>query len=111
MHEDPPFTPFEQPPGPPGDWTRLANEALGGNFEAFREHFAEDEARQCVEWCPVCRLADVLRANATPEMREQWSVVQRELMLALRSLADHYLERAERRGPERGPTVEDIPIE
>lgn len=111
MHEEPPFPPFEQPPGAPGDWTRLANEALGANFDAFRGHFAEGEERQCVDWCPVCRLADVLRANATPEMREQWASVQRELLLAVRSLADHYLERTERRASGRGPHVEDIPIE
>jgi hypothetical protein len=111
LHDEPPFDPFERPPGPPGDWTRLANEALGGNFEAFRDHLADAEERECVAWCPVCRLADVLRANATPEMREQWGAVQRELLLAIRSLADHYLEGAERRRRGDGPRVEDIPVE
>jgi hypothetical protein len=107
----PPFPPFEPPPGPPGDWTRLANEALGGGFEAFREHLAEGEERRCVEWCPICRIAEILGANATPEMREGWSSLQRELVLAIRSMADHYLERAERRERGEGPRVQDIPIE
>ena len=111
LRQDVPFEGFEQAPGPPGDWTRLANEALGGNFDALRDHLSDDGETQCVDWCPVCRLADVLRANATPEMREQWSAVQRELLLAIRSVADHYIERADRRGSGEGPRVEDIPIE
>lgn len=109
QHEDP-FGGFDRPPGPPGDWTRLANEALGENFDALRAH-VDGEETQCVEWCPICRLADVWRANATPELREQWSSVQRELLLAVRSLADHYLDRDDRDPERRGPHVEDIPIE
>ena len=104
------FAGFEAAPGPPGDWTRLANEALGGNFETLRSHLDEGES-QCVGWCPLCRLADVIRANATPEMREQWSSVQRELLLAVRALADHYLAEEGRRKRGQGPRVEDIPIE
>ncbi len=64
-----------------------------------------------MDWCPICRLADLIRANATPEMREQWSSVQRELLLALRTLADHYLEQSQRRDRAQGPRVEDIPID
>ena len=66
----------------------------------------------CVELCPICRAADVLRATATPEMREQWQSVQREALVTMRALIDHYLERldAEDEGVH-GPVVEEIPIE
>lgn len=67
---------------------------------------------RCVELCPICRAADVLRATATPEMREQWRSVQREALVTMKALVDHYLERLEdAAGAEAGPTVEDIPIE
>jgi hypothetical protein len=59
----------------------------------------------------VCRTADVLRATAPPEIREQWQAVQREALLTLRSLIDGYLERIDDHQPERSPRVQEIPIE
>jgi hypothetical protein len=66
--------------------------------------------RQCVDFCPVCRSADVLRATLPPEFQDHWHSWQREMLLALRSLLDHYIEHIE---SERGRVapVEDIPIE
>jgi hypothetical protein len=65
---------------------------------------------ECVEWCPICRAADVLRATAPPELRDQWQTVQREALLTTRALIDTYLERLD--GDEqRAPRVQDIPIE
>jgi hypothetical protein len=103
--------PFSRAPGPPGDWTRLVGEALGDGqaFESLRDHLADGET-QCVDWCPVCRLADVIRANTTPELREQLSSLQREALLTVRAVVDHYLERSETERPA-GPRVDDIPIE
>jgi hypothetical protein len=68
---------------------------------------------QCVELCPICRGADVLRATTTREMREQWRSVQREALHTMRALIDHYIERLEREeaGSPRGPRVEEIPID
>ena len=54
---------------------------------------------QCVEWCPICRTADVLRASTAPEVREQWREMQREALLTLRALIDHYVQHIE---DERG---------
>jgi hypothetical protein len=50
---------------------------------------------QCVEWCPICRTADVLRASTTPEVREQWHEMQREALLTVRALIDHYVRHLE----------------
>jgi hypothetical protein len=63
-----------------------------------------------VEWCPICRAADVLRATAPPEVRDQWQAVQREALLTTRALIDNYLERLDGESA-RGPRVQDIPIE
>jgi hypothetical protein len=65
---------------------------------------------ECVEWCPICRAADVLRANAPPELRDQWQTVQREALLTTRAMIDTYLERLDG-DEERAPRVQDIPIE
>lgn len=64
---------------------------------------------QCVELCPICRAADILRASGPPELRGQLSEFQREALLTMRALLDHYIERLE---PEPHPSdrVEDIPI-
>ena len=73
---------------------------------------AHEHPQQCVELCPICRGANVLRATATPEMREQWASVQREALVTLRALIDHYLERVDEHGAEAaGPRVEEIPID
>jgi hypothetical protein len=63
-----------------------------------------------VEWCPICRAADVLRATAPPEVRDQWQAVQREALLTTRALIDNYLERLDG-DQQRGPRVKDIPVE
>ena len=73
---------------------------------------APAQAHECVEWCPICRTADLLRASAPPELREQMQTVQRDALVALRTLLDTYIERSGD-GPRqrRQSAVEDIPIE
>ena len=80
--------------------------------EALRELFAAhgDDGMRCVELCPICRSADLLRAAAPEELRGQWHGVQREALLTMKALIDHYVERLDDEPAERGPRVEDIPI-
>ena len=52
---------------------------------------------ECLEWCPICRSADVLRAAGGPEVRGQIAALQRDSLLALRTLIDAYLVRS---GPQ-----------
>ncbi|MGH2953677.1 MAG: hypothetical protein ACRDK9_06595 [Solirubrobacterales bacterium] len=71
-----------------------------------------EDQPQCVELCPICRGAEVLRSTASPELRGQWHSVQREALLTMRTMIDHYLERLdEAQGARGGPRVEDIPID
>lgn len=65
--------------------------------------------RQCLEHCPICRGAELLRAGAAPELRGQIDDVGREALLTLRALIDHYLERVDAAGAK--PRVEEIPID
>jgi hypothetical protein len=66
---------------------------------------------QCLEFCPICRTADVLRAAMPPEAREHWQAVQRDGLLAARAMLDHYLRHLDSQAPRGDAPVEDIPIE
>ena len=66
---------------------------------------------QCVDLCPICRGAEVLRATGSPDVRDGWQTVQREALLTMRTMIDHYLERLNGADDGRSPRVEEIPIE
>ena len=83
---------------PPGGGAAPSREGGGGV-----EH-------QCLEFCPICRTADVVRAALPPEAREHWHSLQREGLLAARAMLDHYLRHLDAQ-PSGGAPVEDIPIE
>jgi hypothetical protein len=87
-----------------------AFEAWGDAFAEAAKRHSDDPGHQCVELCPICRTADVIRATAPPELREQWQQLQRDALLTLRAFIDHYLERSDEQRPA-GVRVEDIPIE
>lgn len=68
-----------------------------------------EAGHQCVEWCPICRTADVVRAGVPPEVRSQLENVQRDALVAMRTVLDHYIDRLD--GNDRPASrVEDIPI-
>jgi hypothetical protein len=118
-----PFDPFSVPPPPdpeenrdPTPEERAAAENATAAWRALRDGLGaanaaheRDGELQCVELCPICRTADILRASGPPELRGQLGDFQREALLTMRALLDHYIERLE---PEPDPTdrVEDIPI-
>jgi hypothetical protein len=87
-------------------------------FEPEHTSHSESEPRaggegiefQCLEFCPICRTADVVRATMPEEFREHWHNVQREGLLAMRALLDQYIQRLDQQR-SRTATVEDIPIE
>lgn len=66
---------------------------------------------RCLELCPICRGAELLRAAGPPgELRGGLDDLGREALLTLRALIDHYLERLDSE-PAGGVRVEEIPIE
>ena len=54
-------------------------------------------------------LVEALRRAVPAELQEQFTTLQRELLLTLRALIDWYLERLDK--PELAPQVEEIPID
>jgi hypothetical protein len=102
MHPDDPF--FERP-FEGAEWS--AHER--GGEEAGAGGRTIDS--QCVAFCPICRTADVIRATMPAEFQDHWHAWQREMLLAVRSLLDHYIEHVEAERRRRAVPVEDIPIE
>ena len=80
-------------------------------FEAFRASAERSGVEfQCLDFCPICRTADVLRATLPEEFRDHLHSLQREGLLAMRALLDHYIQHMERERASAEP-IEDIPIE
>ena len=106
-----PETPDQSPGSAGGDpatdaW-RALRDGLGAATTAAGSH---DGEIRCVELCPICRAADILRASGPPELRGQINEFQREALLTLRTLLDHYLERLDEPPPAED-RVEEIPID
>jgi hypothetical protein len=72
---------------------------------------SHEEGHRCLEWCPICRAADVLRAADGPDLGDQWHTVQREALLTMRTLIDQYLQRLDADQGDAGARVEDIPLD
>ena len=72
---------------------------------------SEQPEHHCVELCPICRGAEVLRATSGPEFRGHWQSVQREALVTMRALIDPYLERLDEYESTSAPSVEEIPID
>jgi hypothetical protein len=103
--------PGDEGSAPRGERMRFGD-PLGPDWAESPHTRAEPNAhgeRECLEWCPICRTADVVRASVPPELRSQLESVQHDALVAMRAVLDHYIERLEgqRRPASR---VEDIPI-
>jgi hypothetical protein len=72
---------------------------------------AAAQSHECLDWCPICRTADVLRASAPPELRGQIQSLQHDALVTMRALLDAYIERVGENPARRSSPVEDIPIE
>ncbi len=115
--------------GPPGSSPVARRIASGANTRAARDPAASGvsaaraarpatgtaaaagHSHECLEWCPICRTADVLRASAPPELRGQIQSLQHDALVTLRALLDAYIERVGENPARGGSAVEDIPIE
>ena len=83
----------------------------GDPFDQLRERAERGGIEfQCLDFCPICRTADVMRATMPDEFRDHLHNLQREGLLAMRALIDHYIHHLERERSRAEP-VEDIPIE
>jgi hypothetical protein len=94
----------------PNGWTLPRDGAPSESSSSEDREDGQLPEHRCLELCPICRTADVLRAAGPPELRGQLDDVGREALLTLRALIDHYLERIDEQ-PSGADRVEDIPID
>lgn len=96
---------------------------------------AHSNGQQCLDWCPICRGADLLRTAVPPELQEQFHLVQRDALLMAQAMIQAQLaklnaqqasrQRSQQRdqpftdpfdeppgsGPDEDPGISSIPID
>jgi hypothetical protein len=55
---------------------------------------ATGSGHECLEWCPVCRSAELLRGVNSPEVRQQLQSIQNEALNVFKAFMAAYTERA-----------------
>lgn len=73
---------------------------------------------ECLEWCPICRSADLIRGSAPPDLRGQLEAIQQEAFNVMKAFVAAYAEKstpsgtaARRSAAERSDGEVEIPIE
>lgn len=77
--------------GPAGEPENGRPDPAAGGPSAGPGHGHGDDG--CLEWCPICRSAELIRSAVTPELREQAEALQREATHIFRAFLTAYAER------------------
>jgi len=91
------------PPGAERFWGQFS-ETKAGRTHAEEEPPAsqpreqQEEGQHCLEWCPICRSADIVRSTAPPDAIGQVQAIQNEAVGVLRSFLALYAERSGQTG-------------
>jgi hypothetical protein len=86
------------PPGADRFWGQFS-QTKAGRTHAEQEPPApepeapKEEGQHCLEWCPICRSADIVRATTSPEAIGQVQAIQNEAIGVLKSFLAIYAER------------------
>jgi hypothetical protein len=80
--------------------SKESGEAGAGTSDAGQE--AAGESHACLEWCPICRSADLLRATTPPEAIGQVQAIQQEAVNVLKAFLAAYGDRGGSGGAEPG---------
>lgn len=118
--------PSSLPPGAERFWgefsrTRAGRSRAGSADE--RVNGSHGHGQECLEWCPICRSADLIRTTAPPDVRNQLEAIQHEAFNVMKAFLAAYSEKTagvwptppgrpsgpDREEPEQTGT--DIPIE
>ena len=97
------------PPTIEDDWWEDLPPTAASGSEPLEAGVGAGDHR-CVELCPICRGAELLRSGASPDLRGGLDDLGREALLTMRALIDHYLDRTEG-SPQGAERVERIPID
>jgi len=119
-----------QQPGADRFWGQFSQSKAGrttgaGSGNGTGRAAGDDQAgahdAHCLEWCPICRSAELFRTAVSPELRQQAESIQHEAMGVLKAFLDAYADKAGEPGTQSGtpppeqeepPTrVTDIPLD
>jgi hypothetical protein len=85
------------PPGADRFWGQFSQTKAGrthsGQGAPEPEAPPREEGQHCLEWCPICRSADIVRATTSPEAIGQVQAIQNEAIGVLKSFLAIYAER------------------
>lgn len=88
--------PSTLPPGAERFWGEFAKTRAGrsdrGSGSAGRND-GRGHGQECLEWCPVCRSADLIRTAAPPDVKSQLEAIQGEAFNVLRAFLTAYSEK------------------
>ncbi len=81
-------------PEEPGDGTSEAGSEAPAADESGPGHdHAQGHGHECLEWCPICRSAELIRTAVPPELKDQAEAFQREAVNVFRAFLTAYSER------------------
>jgi hypothetical protein len=93
--------------------TSAEEEAAGEGHNEGQESAGSgaDSGNQCLEWCPICRSAELLRLSTSPDAIHQVQAIQHEAVNVIRSLVTAYAEKVgeaarEQAGAKAEPAAE-----
>jgi len=105
------------PPGAERFWGQFAN-TRAGRTNCQPEPDSGRDGRdpetgndhRCLEWCPICRSAELSGLAGTPDLLEYFQAIQGDLVTILKAFMTAYAERvAETGGPTGVPDDESGP--
>jgi hypothetical protein len=71
---------------------------------------AGSHGADCLEWCPICRSAELFKNTVSPELRQQAESIQHEAIGVLKAFLDAYAEKSGEHGTTaagHGPSASD----
>jgi hypothetical protein len=89
---------------------RLAEEPSRVPPQGWATPRAEGAAGANEDLAALVALVQALRDLVPPELQEQVTELLRQILLLVRALVDHWIERLEGESRGESPDVEDIPI-
>lgn len=104
-------------PGEPG--RERASDGQSEPTAGWPPHHHQGSGHQCLDWCPICRGAEMLRAAVPPELQAQFQLVQRDALLMAQAMIATQLERMRAQqdepirhpGPDDDEGIDSIPID
>ena len=80
--------------------TRAGRSNPGGSANGS-DRGRRDGGTECLEWCPICRSAELIRGTASPDLRGQLEAIQNEAFNVMRAFMAAYAEKVP--GQDSGP--------